>query len=400
MSALAPAATRARGTGRRLTAAEPFLIPVAAFLVAVTLFGAGLRVLAVVTLPVLVIGAVVHRLPRSLGAAVAFLLGVLTLGGGLIARTHLLVAAGLLYLIAGFVQGWGVNRGRRRVRAWTNRVLTGVGAVLVAFFVVYPTLITVDYLAKPRAPINEAALGLGHERVVFPARDGVRLAGWYVPSRNGAAIVLVHGGGGDREGTIRHARMLANAGYGVLLYDARGRGESAGHENAFGWRWDRDVRGAVSYLQARGIRRVGLLGLSTGAEAVVTEAATDARVGAVVADGLQGRTSADASHLGFGNRISIEPAFAVAGAAIRLARGEAAPRPLFDLVHEVARTRPLLLVGTETYEREFDRAYTRGTSAQLWELPQTGHTQGLHDHPAAYRARVLDVFRRGLAGTS
>ena len=94
MSALAPAATLARGTRRRLTAAEPFLVPVAALLVAVTLLDAGLRLLAVVGLPVLVIGAVAHRLPRSLGAAVALLLGVLALGGGLITRIDLLVAAG------------------------------------------------------------------------------------------------------------------------------------------------------------------------------------------------------------------------------------------------------------------------------------------------------------------
>jgi hypothetical protein len=177
---------------------------------------------------VLVLGAVAHRLPRSLAAAVALLLGVLALAGGLIARSDLLVAAGLLYLIAGLAQGWGVNRGRRPARAWTNRSLTAAGALLVAFFVVYPTLLAVDYLGKSRAAINEASLGLRHERVAFPASDGVRLSGWYVPSRNGAAIVLVHGGGGDRQGTVRHARMLAKAGYGVLLYDARGRGESAG----------------------------------------------------------------------------------------------------------------------------------------------------------------------------
>ena len=143
-------------------------------------------------------------------------------------------------------------------------------------------MLTVDFLAKPRNPIDQTALGLPHERVTFPASDGVRLSGWYVPSRNGSAVVLVHGGGGDRQGTIRHARMIAGAGYGVLMYDARGRGESAGHENAFGWEVDPDVRGAVSYLTARGIHRVGLLGLSTGAEAVVTEAASDPRVKAVV----------------------------------------------------------------------------------------------------------------------
>ena len=80
----------------------------------------------------------------------------------------------------------------------------------------------------------------------------------------------------------RPRNSLVKAGYGVLLYDARGRGESAGHENAFGWQWDGDVRGAVSYLARRGIHHIWLLGLSTGAEAVVTEAASDPRVGAVV----------------------------------------------------------------------------------------------------------------------
>ena len=217
-----------------------------------------------------------------------------------------------------------------------------------------------------------------------------------MPSRNGGAIVLVHGGGGDRQGTIRHARMLANAGYGVLLYDARGRGESAGHENAFGWQWDRDVHGAVSYLTRRGINRIGLLGLSTGAEAVVAEAAFDPRVEAVVSDGLQGRTTADASHLPFGDRISIEPLFAVAGAEIELATGQAQPTPLLELVHQVASRRPLLLIGTIGFEREFDRAYTRGTKAQFWQLLHSAHTRGLEDHPHTYANRVLAFFNRAL----
>jgi pimeloyl-ACP methyl ester carboxylesterase len=376
-----------------LSAARAFLVPLAALLVAAVLADAGPRLLLVVALPVLVAAALGSRLPRSVDASLAVLLGVLALGAGLISRTGLLVVAGALYVVAGVTGGWGVNRGRRPGRAWTNRVLTAIGAVFVAFLVVYPTLLTVDFLAKPRDPIDQTALGLPHEHVVFPASDGVRLAGWYVPSRNGSAVVLVHGGGGDRQGTIRHARMIAGAGYGVLLYDARGRGESAGHENAFGWEWDRDVRGAVSYLTARGIHRVGLLGLSTGAEAVVTEAASDPRVKAVVADGLQGRTASDAGHLSFGNRILIQPAFTVIGTEIRLARGETQPKPLLTLVREVARTRPLLVIGTISFEREFDRAYTRGTNAQLWELPQSAHTKGLEDHRSQYRKRVLSLFR-------
>ena len=106
-------------------------MPLASVLVAAALLGAGPRLLLVVALPVLVMGALAHRLPRSADAALASLLGVLALGAGLIARTDLLVVAGLLYLLAGVTRGWGVNRGRRRSRAWSNRGLTTIGAVFV-----------------------------------------------------------------------------------------------------------------------------------------------------------------------------------------------------------------------------------------------------------------------------
>jgi uncharacterized protein len=396
MATVAPATGLRRGNWTRISALQPLLVPLASLLVAISVSGAGPRLLIVVALPALAIGAIHHRLRRPSAAAFALLLGVLALGAGLIARSELLILAGALYLLLGISRGWGVNRGRRRRRAWANRLLAVVEAVLVGFFVVFPTLFAVDLLAKPRAPIDQAALGLPHARVTFPAGDGVRLSGWYVPSRNRAAIVLVHGGGGDRQGAILHARMLAKAGYGVLLYDARGRGESQGHENAAGWQWDRDLRGAVSFLTSRSIDNIGLLGLSTGAEAVVTEAASDKRVEAVVADGLQARTAADASHLPFADRISIEPSFALAGIEIRLARGEGQPRPLIDVVHEVARTRPLLLIATIAFEREIDHVYTRGTKARLWELPASAHTKGLLDHPVRYAGRVLSVFNQAL----
>jgi hypothetical protein len=378
----------------RLTVASlvPAVVPLGALLGLAALLGGGLRVLVVAGIPLLAVGAFSRGLPRGPRAAVLTVAAVLLAGGGLIARSPLAVAGGLLLLAAGVATAWGVNRGRRRSRAWVLRGLTAVGAVFVVFLLVYPLLLAVDYLAKPRDSIDSDALRLPHRDVTFAASDGVRLSGWYAPGTNGAAIVLVHGGGGDRTGTIRHARMVAASGYGVLLYDARGRGESAGHENAFGWRWDRDVRGAVDFLHASGVRHIGLLGLSTGAEAVVTEAASDPRVAAVVSDGLQGRTPGDAGNLSLGNRLSIQPAFVVLSAAIRAVRGEHQPAPLLELVHRVASTRPLLLIGTEGFERELDRAYVRGTDADLWELPGTAHTQGLATHPAAYAARVLAVF--------
>ena len=323
------------------------------------------------------------------------LAAVLLTGGGSIARSPLAVAGGALLLAAGIGTAWGMNRGRPRGRAWAWRGATAVGAFLGLFLLVYPSLLAIDYLAKPRRAIDPAALRLPHRDVSFPAADGVRLSGWYVPGTNGAAIVLVHGGGGDARGRSAMPGCLpppATASCSTTHADA---------VRAPGTRM-RSAGGGIATCAARstsrglGVRRIGLLGLSTGAEAVVTEAASDPRVAAVVADGLQGRTPGDASHLSFGNRISIQPAFAVLSAEIRAVRGERQPAPLLDLVHRLAATRPLLLIGTESFERELDRGYVRGTAAGLWELPGTAHTQGLATHPRAYAARVLAVFDSAL----
>ena len=55
---------------------------------------------------------------------------------------------------------------------------------------------------------------------------GSALQGWYRPSANGAAVLVVHGGGSDRKGSVAHAAMLARHGYGVLaLRRARARRE-------------------------------------------------------------------------------------------------------------------------------------------------------------------------------
>ena len=116
------------------------------------------------------------------------------------------------------------------------------------------------------------------------------------PRANGAAVVLVHGGGGSRDGLKLHAEMLVAHGYGVLLYDERGRGASGGRSNAFGWDWSQDVETAVTYLERQGVHHVGVLGLSTGAEVALTAAAEDHRIAAVVADGTEARTLDDFAH--------------------------------------------------------------------------------------------------------
>jgi hypothetical protein len=171
------------------------LVPAAAFLLLVALRDAGLRPLIVVGVPLALTSVAFHRWPRAAQAVWASTLGSLALGAGVIAHSSLALLAGLAALTVGSVRGWGINRPHGRRRAWRNRVATTVGAFAAVAFVAFPTLTTVGYLAKPRQPVRESALGLPHERVAFPASDDVRLSGWWVPGRNGAAVVLVHGGG-------------------------------------------------------------------------------------------------------------------------------------------------------------------------------------------------------------
>ena len=79
----------------------------------------------------------------------------------------------------------------------------------------------------------------------FTTRDGLALEGWYIPSRNGAAVISFPG----RKGPQRQARMLARHGYGVLLFDRRGEGRSEGEPNGLGWGGDEDIKAAIAYLQ-------------------------------------------------------------------------------------------------------------------------------------------------------
>jgi uncharacterized protein len=120
--------------------------------------------------------------------------------------------------------------------------------------------------------------------VRFTSKDAISIAGWYVPSRNRAAVILTHGTSADRSHLLPEMTALANAGFGVLAFDWPGNGQSSGEIH-----WNHIERNALTaaadWLVARSDvdpQRVGVLGFSFGGYVTAQVVPSDTRFAAVV----------------------------------------------------------------------------------------------------------------------
>jgi hypothetical protein len=362
---------------------------------------------AAVLVPLGVLAAAVAAYPRvrpGLRAAMALVLGALALVGGAAAAAGArapwssgaawtglaLLPAGAALVALGAVLLW---RSRRRDgRVVLRRGLLALAGAAVALWLVLPVSLALIATNRPRgeAPAPPAA---AHVPVTITTADGLRLAAWYLPGRNGAAVVTLP----DRTSSAAHAAMLARRGYGVLMLDMRGRGASEGSPNAYGWGAVADVRAAAAWLRARpevGDDRVGGLGLSVGGEVLLEAAAADDGIRAVVADGAGERSVRETLLRGPAAALVI-PADAVRTAAVAVLADTAPPPALQDVMGRIAPRRVLLVwagrgAGGEDLGPDYGRAAGQGTT--VWEIPEAGHTDGIRARPAEYARRVTGLF--------
>lgn len=124
------------------------------------------------------------------------------------------------------------------------------------------------------------------EDVTVDSRTGATLSGRFFPGRTQAAIVLVHGYGGNQDEMLPVADALHQAGFSVFTYDQRGCGGSSG-DVTFGGREQDDLASVVDYLASRPDvdgERLGAFGFSMGGSTALMAAAQDPRIKAVAAD--------------------------------------------------------------------------------------------------------------------
>lgn len=248
-----------------------------------------------------------------------------------------------------------------------------------------------------RPPAIEALPALSDLTINVPGRPA--LAAWFLPSRNGAAVLLVHGSGGDRANLWPEAQVLAAAGFGVLLVDLPGHGESRGRVD-WGAGGRAALAAAVTSLQAQpGVdpRRIGAIGFSMGAMLVAQVAASDERIRAVLLAGgfSDARRQTQFEYRRWGP-LAAWPAiwaYRAAGFDDRDQRpidviGRLAPRALLVVHGAEDGVVPPAMAG-ELYA-------AAGEPRELWLVPGAGHGGYFRAAPELWPRRLREFFLKAL----
>lgn len=296
-----------------------------------------------------------------------------------------------------------VGRGKQRLRYIRNLSLVFIAGLLVAFYVILPPMRAYQAIHPSRRPVccaSPADSGMDYENVTLETSDGLFLQGWYIPSNNRAAVIVVHGFKGNRVGALPHGMMLARHGYGVLLIDLRAHGESEGEVFPFSWQSDADVFAAVEYLQRQpnvDHDRIGALGLSTGAIVVLQAAVNTEHIRAVVSDGAGPPTAKDSI---LANHWLLAPGIWMFFKSGELLSGVPSVPALVDTMSQISPRSVMLIssiygpTGEAAANRNFYAA--SGDPKILWELSDVGHVGGLFAKPQEYEERVVSFFNQAL----
>jgi uncharacterized protein len=283
---------------------------------------------------------------------------------------------------------------------WPRRAGIAFVSLVAVYWLVLPVAVAILATHRPRAAVGPADLGRPYEQVTIRTTDGLDLAGWYVRSRNGAAVLSYP----TRKGKLPQARMFVRHGYGVLLLDARGYDGSDGDPNVFGWDDTRDIDAAVAWLGRQPDvhnGRVGGIGFSVGGEMMLQAAAANHGLRAVVSDGAGFRSVREQVLYGPRAWFTSLPVQAVQSVALAVMSGTAPPPSLKDLVPQIAPGHVFFVyaghgAGGEEYNPDYYAA-ARAPKA-IWKIPEAGHTRGYQARPRQYEQRVIGFFDRALLG--
>ena len=241
---------------------------------------------------------------------------------------------------------------------------------------------------------------LSFREVTFKSRDGLTLFGRFVRSQNGATILLLHPLGSASKNMLLYAEFLANAGYGVFMIDLRAHGSSDGDTSTYGLREADDVAGAVDYLLHRSDvngQKIGVLGISLGAQAALRGALKTDWIRALVLEGLGPVTLND--HGGRPKSLQRWVNYPFNWIYYRVYEFMIGGKDT-SVIEEIGKIapRPMLLIASGEKDIYFNRLFFQAANEpkELWELRTGEHGAAILQNSYAYIQRVVEIFNKAL----
>lgn len=272
--------------------------------------------------------------------------------------------------------------------------------VLLVWFIRSPLRRAFYHAHPPRRISWLEKTALQFREVTFKSHDGLSLFGRFLPGRNRTTILLVHDLGQAGQDMLFYAEILANAGFGIFMFDLRAHGSSDGDTSTNGICEAEDVAGAVNYLLHRidvNGQRIGALGIGLGAQALLRGALQVENIRAMVLEGLEpsalrdhgGRQQPLIRRLGMPGKWLFytfhQWMCGCRGTGVLDAIGHLAPRPL-------------LLIASGSQDIYFNRLFyeAAGEPRELWEVPRGEHGAAILADSHAYIQRITEFFQKEL----
>ena len=230
---------------------------------------------------------------------------------------------------------------------------------------------------------------------------GQKLHAYFSPTHNGAYVMLQHGFKKNRSEMLEEAKILQDAGYGILVTSVRAHDLNEGEAITFGVKEVDDLHTWYNYLinvQGAAKTKVGLLGNSMGAAMAIEYAAVNQAVAAVVA--VSAFSSLDDTI-----NVSVEyftglPAFPFAPMVSLWAETildmETEQVDATKAAAQLCHTPLLIMQGGQDIVISVASGQWLYDAAcgdkQLWFEESLGHTQFDTQKPNQFRRRVLEFF--------
>lgn len=262
---------------------------------------------------------------------------------------------------------------------------------------------SIPHLAIPYSP---ADFEQDYESLSFLSHDGLKLTGWFVPSKNPSPLTLVvlHGIGSNAGDMILNTVCLMKENRWNLFYiNFRGHADSEGTRTSLGPLELKDFESAMTFIKNQkpeATRRLAVYGHSLGAAVAIVAAARHPELEAVAAEdpfSFISKTVRHFAHVFYG--IPYFPFIPLAlfftSLRLRMRIGEFAPA---NVIGEIA-PRPIFFIHAERDLRmppsDIQALWEAAKPPkELWVAPGADHGESWLVDKAEYERRLVGFFKK------